>query len=184
MAGLPRLGRWKSVSPATETSAPKDDGEGAVRARREGVGGVGGFTEGRVGFYRAEARPSVFNGRRWRSFNGRRWRRRLPVIEERETASINGGMKGIDTAVFFSSGGGVGVDPGGGVRPADGTGHARLRCGRKKKVAGWDVLVGWAGQEVEAQWGRGGKIGRLERKKETGPKGRMGRKWREKFFSE
>jgi hypothetical protein len=63
MAGLPRLGRWKSVSPVTETSAPKDDGEGAVRARREGVGGVGGFTEGGVGFYRAEARPSVFNGR-------------------------------------------------------------------------------------------------------------------------
>jgi hypothetical protein len=65
MAGLPRLGRrWKSISPAMKTSARKDDGEGAVRARREGVGGVGGFTEGGVGFYRAEARPSVFNGRR------------------------------------------------------------------------------------------------------------------------
>jgi hypothetical protein len=38
--------------------------EGAVRARREGVGGVGGVTEGGVGFYRAEARPSIFNGRR------------------------------------------------------------------------------------------------------------------------
>jgi hypothetical protein len=64
MAGLPRLRRrWKSVSPATETSAQKDDGEGAVRARREGVGGVGGFIEGGVSFYRAEARPSVFNGR-------------------------------------------------------------------------------------------------------------------------
>jgi hypothetical protein len=47
-----------------EISARKDDGEGAVRARREGVGGVGCFTEGGVGFYRAEARPSVFNGRR------------------------------------------------------------------------------------------------------------------------
>jgi hypothetical protein len=65
MAGLPRLRRrWKSVSPETETLARKDDGEGAVRARREGVGGVGGFTEGGVGFYRAEMRPSVFNGRR------------------------------------------------------------------------------------------------------------------------
>jgi hypothetical protein len=65
MAGLPRLGRrWKSVSPATETSALKDDGEGAVRARREGVGGVEGFTEGGVGFYRVEARSSVYNGRR------------------------------------------------------------------------------------------------------------------------
>jgi hypothetical protein len=65
MAGLPWLGRqWKSVSQVTEASAQKGDGEGAVRARREGVGGVGGFTEGGVDFYRAEARPSVFNGRR------------------------------------------------------------------------------------------------------------------------
>jgi hypothetical protein len=45
MAGLPRLGRrWKGGSPATETSAQKDDGEGTVRARRGGIGGVGGFT--------------------------------------------------------------------------------------------------------------------------------------------
>jgi hypothetical protein len=57
MAGFPRLGRrWKSVSPATDTLAQKDDGEGAMRAKRGGVGGVGGFTEGEVGFYRAEAR--------------------------------------------------------------------------------------------------------------------------------
>jgi hypothetical protein len=35
MAGLPRLRRrWKSVSPATETLARKDNGEGAVRAKR------------------------------------------------------------------------------------------------------------------------------------------------------
>jgi hypothetical protein len=62
---LPRLGRWwKGVSPAVEASAQKGDDEGTVRARREGVGGVGGFTEGGVDFYRAEARPSVFNGRR------------------------------------------------------------------------------------------------------------------------
>jgi hypothetical protein len=46
------------------TSARKGDGEGAVRAKREGVRGVGGFTGGGVSFYRAEARPSVFNGRR------------------------------------------------------------------------------------------------------------------------
>jgi hypothetical protein len=65
MAGLPRLGRrWKGVSPAAELRSREDDGEGAVRAKREGVGGVGGFTVGRVSFYRAEARPSVFNGRR------------------------------------------------------------------------------------------------------------------------
>jgi hypothetical protein len=65
MAGLPRLRRrWKGGSPATEISTRKDNDEGAVRARREGVGGVGCFTGGGVGFYRAEARPSVFNGRR------------------------------------------------------------------------------------------------------------------------
>jgi hypothetical protein len=45
MVGLSRLGRrWKG------------DGEGAVRAKRVSVGGVGGFTEGGVSFYRAEAR--------------------------------------------------------------------------------------------------------------------------------
>jgi hypothetical protein len=32
------------------------NGEGAVRAKRGSVGGVGGFTEGGVGFYRAKAR--------------------------------------------------------------------------------------------------------------------------------
>jgi hypothetical protein len=65
MAGLPRLGRrWKGGSPTTEISARKDNGKGAVRARREGVGGVGCFTGGGVSFYRAEARPSVFNDRR------------------------------------------------------------------------------------------------------------------------
>jgi hypothetical protein len=57
MAGLPRLGRqWKGVSPATEASAQKGDSEGTVRAKRGSVGGVGGFTEGGVGFYRAEVR--------------------------------------------------------------------------------------------------------------------------------
>jgi hypothetical protein len=71
--------------------------------------------------------------------------------------SINGGMKGIDAAIFFSSGGGVGVDPGGGARPAGGAVRARLRCGRKKKVAGSAMRVGWAGREADAQWGRGGR---------------------------
>jgi hypothetical protein len=65
MAGLLRLGRrWKGVSPTAELRSREDDGEGAVRAKREGIGGVGGFTEGGVGFYRAEVRPGVFNGRR------------------------------------------------------------------------------------------------------------------------
>jgi predicted nucleic acid-binding Zn ribbon protein len=40
----------------TETAAWKDDGEGTVRARRGGVGGVVGFTVAGVGFYRAESR--------------------------------------------------------------------------------------------------------------------------------
>jgi hypothetical protein len=57
MAGLPRLKRrWKGVSPVVEASTQKGDGKGTVRAKRGSVGGVGGFTEGGVGFYRAEAR--------------------------------------------------------------------------------------------------------------------------------
>jgi hypothetical protein len=83
-------------------------------------------------------------------------------------------MKGIDAAVFFSSCGGVGVDPGGGARPAGGAGRARFQCRRKKKLAGWAVRVGWSGREAEAQWGRGGKIGRLEKKRE-------GRGWAERL---
>jgi hypothetical protein len=54
-------------------SAQKGDGEGALRAKRGSVEGVGVFTEGGASFYRAEARrgrPSTFNGRRCRSFNG------------------------------------------------------------------------------------------------------------------
>jgi hypothetical protein len=65
------------------------------------------------------------------------------VIEDGEMAPINGGLKGIDAAIFFSSGGGVGVDPGGGARPAGDAVRARLRCGRKKKVADWAVRMGW-----------------------------------------
>jgi hypothetical protein len=64
MAGLPRLGRrWKGVSPAAETSARKGDGEGVVRAKREGVGGVGGFTEGGSAFIgRRRGRASSMAG--------------------------------------------------------------------------------------------------------------------------
>jgi hypothetical protein len=79
------------------------------------------------------------------------------VIEEGEMAPINGGMKGIDAVIFFSSGRGVGVDPEGVARPAGGAVRARLWCGRKKKVVGWAVRMGWAGREAEAQWGRGGR---------------------------
>jgi hypothetical protein len=65
MAGLPLLGRrWKGVSPAVELRSWEDDGEGTLRAKRGSVGGVGGFTEGGVDFYRAEVRPSTFNGQR------------------------------------------------------------------------------------------------------------------------
>jgi hypothetical protein len=65
MAGLSRLRRqWKGVSPTVELRSREDDGEGALRAKRGRVGGVGGFTEGGVSFYRAEARLSAFNGQR------------------------------------------------------------------------------------------------------------------------
>jgi hypothetical protein len=57
MAGLPRLGRrWKGVSPVAEASSQTGEGEGAVRVKRGSVGGVGCFTKGGVGFYRAEVR--------------------------------------------------------------------------------------------------------------------------------
>jgi hypothetical protein len=68
MAGLPWLERrWKSVSPATETSARKYDGEGAVRAKRGGIRGVGGFTEdgGEVGEGRASSIAGL-NELQWR----------------------------------------------------------------------------------------------------------------------
>jgi hypothetical protein len=82
-------------------------------------------------------------------------------------ALINGGMNGIDAAVFFSSGGDVGVNPGGGARPAGGAVRARLRCGRKKKVVGWALRVGWA------QWGRRGRkmpVGKTREWAVAGPK--------------
>jgi hypothetical protein len=47
-----------------------------------------------------------------------------------------------DAAVIFPPVEVVGADHGGGVRPADGGGlRALLRCGRRKKTAGWAV---WA----------------------------------------
>jgi hypothetical protein len=58
---------------------------------------------------------------------------------------------------FLSSGGGIGVDRGGDARPAGSAVRAWLRCERKKKVAGWAVRVGWAGQKAEAQWEGEGK---------------------------
>jgi hypothetical protein len=72
-------------------------------------------------------------------------------------APVNWGMQGIDAAIFFSCGGGVGVDPGDGARLVGGAVRAQLWCGRKKKVAGWAVRMGWAGREAEAQWERGGR---------------------------
>jgi hypothetical protein len=48
------------------TSAQKGDGVGAMRTKRRSIGRVGVFTEGRVTFYRAEARrgrSGAFNGR-------------------------------------------------------------------------------------------------------------------------
>jgi hypothetical protein len=67
MAGSPRLGRWwKGGSPAAESSARKDDVEGAVRARREGFGGVGaspGAGSAFIGRRQGGGGPSAFNGR-------------------------------------------------------------------------------------------------------------------------
>jgi hypothetical protein len=66
MAGLPRLGRrWKGGSSAMESSARKDDDEGAVRARREGFGGVGCSTGGGVSFYRVEVRRGRAERLQW-----------------------------------------------------------------------------------------------------------------------
>jgi hypothetical protein len=69
-------------------------------------------------------------------------------------------MKGIDAAIFFSFGGGVGVDPGSG---------AKLQCGRKKKVAGWPC--GWAGPAGRPRPSGGGEEEKNIRlkKKEKGP---------------
>jgi hypothetical protein len=75
-----------------------------------------------------------------------------------------GELRGIDAAIF-SSGGGVRVNRGGGARPAGSAVCTWLWCGRKKKVAGWAVRVGWAGREAEDQWGGGGENGQLKRKK-------------------
>jgi hypothetical protein len=56
-------------------------------------------------------------------------------------------------------------DRGGGARPAGGGAVLGFGAGgRIRPVAGWAVMVGWASREAEAQWGRGGKIGRLEKK--------------------
>jgi hypothetical protein len=46
-------------------SAQEDDGEGALRAKGGSVGGVGGFTEGGVGFYRAEVRRGRAERLQW-----------------------------------------------------------------------------------------------------------------------
>jgi hypothetical protein len=83
---------------------------------------------------------------------------------------------------FFSSSGGIGVDRGGGTRPAGGAMPAWLRCGRKKKVVGWSVRVGWAGREAQAQWGGGGgEKGPVEKNKKWAA---AGPKVTGKFFSE
>jgi hypothetical protein len=70
---------------------------------------------------------------------------------------MGGNEGGLDVAVFLFRWRRRG-DRGGSARPAGGgTVRARLRCERKKKVAGWAVRVGWAGQKAEAQWEGEGK---------------------------
>jgi hypothetical protein len=76
---------------------------------------------------------------------------------------------------FFSSHGGVGatVEAVRG-RPAAVPCVPSFGAGGRRKVAGGAVRAGWAGRKAEAQWeGEGKSAGK---KKETGPKGRMGRK--------
>jgi hypothetical protein len=45
--------------------AREDDSEGTLRAKRGSVGGVGGFTEGGVGFYRANVRRGRAERLQW-----------------------------------------------------------------------------------------------------------------------
>jgi hypothetical protein len=80
-------------------------------------------------------------------------------------ASSNGGMKGIDATVFISSGGGVGAT----VEAARGR-PAAAPCALGSGAGGrrrWPVRpCGWAGPvgRLRPSGGRGGKIGRLEKK--------------------
>jgi hypothetical protein len=79
-----------------------------------------------------------------------------------------GGNEGeLDAAVFLfwwrrrgDRGGGTSL-AGGGAVLGFGAG------GRRRLVAGWAVMVGWAGREAEAQWGGEGKS--ADWKKKNGP---------------
>jgi hypothetical protein len=84
-----------------------------------------------------------------------------------------GGNEGeLDAAVFLFRWRRQG-DRGGGARPAGGGAVLGFGVGgRRRPVAGWAVMVGWAGQEAEPQWGGEGKSAGW--KKRNGP--RLGRK--------
>jgi hypothetical protein len=84
-----------------------------------------------------------------------------------------GGNEGeLDAAVFLFRWRRRG-DRGGGARPAGGSTVLGFSAGgRRQPVAGWAVMVGWAGREAEAQWGEEGKS--------AGWKKRMGRGWAER----
>jgi hypothetical protein len=85
-----------------------------------------------------------------------------------------GGNEGeLDVAVFLFRWRRRG-DRGGGAILGFGAG------GIRRLMAGWAVMVGWAGREAEAQWGGEGKLASWKKKEwaAAGPKGRMGRKLR------
>jgi hypothetical protein len=92
-----------------------------------------------------------------------------------------GGNEGeLDAAVFLFRWRRRG-DRGGGARLAGGGTVLGFGAGgRRRPVAGWAVMVGWAGREAEAQWGGEGKLVGWKKKEwaTAGPKGWMGRKLR------
>jgi hypothetical protein len=81
-----------------------------------------------------------------------------------------GGNEGeLDAAVFLFRWRRRG-DCGGGARPASGGAVLGFGAGgRRRLVADWVVMVGWAGREAEAQWGGEGKSAGWKKKK-NGPR--------------
>jgi hypothetical protein len=69
-----------------------------------------------------------------------------------------GGNEGeLDAAIFLFRWRRRG-DRGSGARPAGGGAMLGFGAGgRRRPVAGWAVMVGWAGREAEAHWGGEGK---------------------------
>jgi hypothetical protein len=159
--------------------------EGRRRGRGEGVLEVweasprAGSTF--IGQKRGGGGPSTFNCRlEGASMAGLK----APVswIEEGgEWHRLMGGNEGgLDVTIFLFRWRRQG-DRGGGTRPASGVAVLGFGTGgRRRPVAGWAVMVGWADREAEAQWGGQEKSAgwKNEEWAAAGPKGRMGRKLR------